>query len=302
MVRNAYNTCVKSINFSFVKLKSVILLCSIFCVIICFITLPVNAQLKPTLPPAANYWQGFDFNENIKEQPEFLYGVRSFLAVMQEADTSWQYSAIDGFLFYSSVNTEAFRTVAGLLTTFYNDPNSQLRNIFIARHVLEEILNYSLLEKIEQEEYKLKLDHVCKNFPGDTANDFSVISPDGNLFSLFDKECKYTLLYFYNPGCHACEEISDAILRSHVINEEIKKDQLEIVAVYTDLEKDKWLDFVSNKSDWIHGWDKSQQIEGKGLYYFDAIPTMYLLDKEKIVLLKDCTLNQVENYLYSYDK
>jgi len=33
------------------------------------------------------------------------------------------------------------------------------------------------------------------------------------------------------------------------------------------------------------------------IYDLKAIPTLYLLDKDKKVVLKDVTFNQVENYL-----
>ncbi len=283
--------------FNNIKMRACVLFIS-YCLIICFIILPVNAQLRLSFPPAGTYWQFFDFNSTYKEQPEFVYEMRSFLEFMQQADTIWQYAAIDGLLHYASVSTSSFQAVAGLLTTIYDSPNSQLRDIFIARHVYEDVLEYSLLNKDDSEKYRLKLEHLRLNFPGHFSANFEVVGPDGASVSLFDRKSKYLLLYFYNPGCHACEEISNAIMNSQVINDATQKNQLEIMAVYTDLEKNKWLDFIADKPDWVHGWDQSQQIEGNGLYYLDAIPTMYLLDEKKNVLLKDCSLTQVEEHLF----
>lgn len=37
--------------------------------------------------------------------------------------------------------------------------------------------------------------------------------------------------------------------------------------------------------------------KGKNLYDLKAIPTLYLLDKDKKVLLKDATVAQIDQYL-----
>jgi len=38
-------------------------------------------------------------------------------------------------------------------------------------------------------------------------------------------------------------------------------------------------------------------IDQKNLYDLKAIPTLYLLDKDKTVLLKDATAEEIEEYL-----
>mgnify|MGYP002527024690 FL=1 len=49
--------------------------------------------------------------------------------------------------------------------------------------------------------------------------------------------------------------------------------------------------------EWINGYDKKQTIEQNNLYDLKAIPTLYLLDKDKTVLLKDVTTKEIEEYL-----
>ena len=48
---------------------------------------------------------------------------------------------------------------------------------------------------------------------------------------------------------------------------------------------------------WINSYDKSLDIKNKEVYDLKAIPTLYLLDKEKKVVLKDVTFAQVEAFL-----
>ena len=49
---------------------------------------------------------------------------------------------------------------------------------------------------------------------------------------------------------------------------------------------------------WINGYDKDGKAKGS-LYDFAAMPTLFLLDKDKRVLLKDVNLIIVERYLRS---
>ena len=48
---------------------------------------------------------------------------------------------------------------------------------------------------------------------------------------------------------------------------------------------------------WINSYDSTVSLKNDEIYDLKAIPTLYLLDKDKKVVMKDVTFNQVENYL-----
>ena len=48
---------------------------------------------------------------------------------------------------------------------------------------------------------------------------------------------------------------------------------------------------------WINSYDSTVSLKNDEIYDLKAIPTLYLLDKDKKVVLKDVTFNQVEYYL-----
>ena len=48
---------------------------------------------------------------------------------------------------------------------------------------------------------------------------------------------------------------------------------------------------------WINSYDSAVSLKNDEIYDLKAIPTLYLLDKDKKVVLKDVTFEQVENYL-----
>ena len=66
----------------------------------------------------------------------------------------------------------------------------------------------------------------------------------------------------------------------------------------SDEELDEWKKHRNDfAKEWTNGYDKELVIKNKNLYDLRAIPTLYLLDKNKTVLLKDATLQKVEQYL-----
>ena len=48
---------------------------------------------------------------------------------------------------------------------------------------------------------------------------------------------------------------------------------------------------------WVVAYDAEQAVNEKETYVLPAIPTLYLLDRDKRVLLKDAPVEQVEYYL-----
>lgn len=50
---------------------------------------------------------------------------------------------------------------------------------------------------------------------------------------------------------------------------------------------------------WVNAYDEKLQISNEELYDLKAMPTLYLLDKEKKVLLKDAELKDIVLFLES---
>ena len=68
-----------------------------------------------------------------------------------------------------------------------------------------------------------------------------------------------------------------------------------------DEELDEWKKHLSEfPNEWINGYDKKFTIKEEQVYDLKAIPTLYLLDKDKTVLLKDATAPAIEAYLMQH--
>lgn len=127
---------------------------------------------------------------------------------------------------------------------------------------------------------------------GHKALNFTYTLDSGAKGTLYQFPAEYTLLFINNPGCHACSEMIEGLKSSPVINGFIADKKLKVLSLYPDEELDEWKSTgaISRKNgptDTIRSWSSKQN-----LYDLRAIPTLYLLDKNKTVLLKDATLQR----------
>lgn len=171
---------------------------------------------------------------------------------------------------------------------FY-DPNSPYRNDEYYIPMLRVALESGLLDEYERLPYESDLHIVSQNRVGHVANDCELTLASGQRISLYDIEADYVLLFISNPGCPMCRDVKEAILASQLLSDMVEDESLKIVVLYPDADLDAWHaakgDYLSA---WINGYDAEQTIEADDLYDLKAIPSLYLLDAEKRVMLKDC--------------
>lgn len=137
------------------------------------------------------------------------------------------------------------------------------------------------------------LERVLKNRPGTKATDFQYITRDNKKRNLWSVKAEELLLIFYDPECQHCMEIISQIIHDSDIFDRLNNGKLKILAIYTEGNESVW---KANKNllpaNWIVGKDISGIVENE-LYDLKAMPTLYLLDKDKRVLTKDLDIRDI---------
>ena len=73
-----------------------------------------------------------------------------------------------------------------------------------------------------------------------------------------------------------------------------KSGRLKVVNVYIDQEIDKWKEYASEyPEEWLCGYDNNYIIRTDVTYNVRAIPSLYLLDADKKVLMKDAPQDKI---------
>ena len=171
-----------------------------------------------------------------------------------------------------------------------HDPNSPLRNDEKYIPVLENAVQSSLLDEYERMPYEYDLEIARQNRIGRTANDFTYTLASGRTATLHNIKADYTLIFISNPGCPMCREVKEQITTSQMLQELIERKELKVLVIYPDTDLEAWREHLQDyPASWINGYDADQRIEKERLYDLKAIPALYLLDKQKRVMAKDCT-------------
>ncbi len=150
---------------------------------------------------------------------------------------------------------------------------------------------------------KYRLDMALKNRPGTVAADFEYTLPAGQTRRMSQLASEYLLLFFNNPGCHTCLEIMTKTQQSPLMTRLLADKRLTILAVYTDEDIPAWREYLPQMPTgpgWIVSYDKDYVISRQNLYDLKAVPTLYLLDRDKKVVLKDVYIEQVEAWLQQH--
>lgn len=249
--------------------------------------------------PLFNYWDNFKFDDSLSVQnPEVgEQALVNFIVQLNKLPDSIGAKAIKKML-------QRVKTYPGSLSYFTKqyehylyDPNSPYRNDALYQPVLEYLVDSVTLSGAERYRYEEKLALVRKNKVGTEALDFSFQHVDGKISKLSDYDNSYILLFFYEPGCPNCDVSIEELKTSTGFRQLIEKGILNVLTIYPHGNHQEWLAYHSKiPSSWINGTDKQREIKTKRLYDLKASPTIYLLDSDKKVLLKDTDLNQVANY------
>lgn len=224
---------------------------------------------------------------------------REFLNLsMTESLDSSRY-VLDTLLNFYAGDSTAIRQLVDFLTPPLSDPNSQVRNEELYIPVLEAVIASPFYDTTEKVRPRYQLDMAMKNRVGQPAADFEYTLANGKRGTLYGVEAPFTLVYINNPDCHACEEILDLLSASRVVFNQLESGKLKIVAIYPDEDLAAWRKHLPDvPAQWINGYDAGLAMRKQELYDLQAIPSLYLLDKDKKVLLKDCiSVDMIEAYL-----
>ena len=251
-----------------------------------------------------HFWDNFDFADTayIKIPDVTEQGFADFLNMLRfvpphEADT-----ALERMMQGASRDKLMLDHFLELSERYLYDPMSPMRDDEYYIPVLRYAVNSDKLDEVEKIRPKTHLEMVLQNRRGHRANDIAYTKADGSRGNLYNIKSPYTLLFVNNPDCTACAMIIEDLKASEVVNDMLSSGTLTILAVYPDKDLEAWRKHrVDIPGNWIYSYDAGQTMTSKRTYDLKAIPTLYLLDGEKNVLIKDAAeVFPIERYLMAH--
>lgn len=248
----------------------------------------------------AHYWDDFDFEdgERIEEYDmTHLYECfATYVVVIPARDAD---SLLRQLIHRAEASRKSLDLFAELARDVLYDPNAPTRNDEYYIPILEELISSKLLDEYDKIAYEYDLSIVRQNRRGHIANDFCYTLVDGSTRRLHALDADFTILLFNNPGCEMCRTIISQIESSTIIADLAQRYSIATLAIYPDEDIEAWRNYLPQMPQrWVCGYDAGMTLTHEHLYDLKAIPSLYLLDREKRVLIKDgSSLEQLEQVL-----
>lgn len=250
-----------------------------------------------------HYWEHFNFSDtsyiHLPEITEQAYA--DFLNTTNYTSIGVACEGMKILMNRAKENKTMFDYFTSMADKYLYDPNSPYRNEELYIAVLEQMIETDLLTDTDKIRPQYRLNLAKKNRLGTKALNFTYTTSSGKQGTMYALRSEYLLIYINNPGCHACGEITEELKHSEIVQQLLANKRLTILCIYPDEDLTGWKDHLGDfPAEWINGYDKDFVIRDNNLYDLKAIPSLYLLDKGKTVLLKDATFVQIEQYFNAF--
>ncbi len=247
-----------------------------------------------------HYWDRFDFRDTVFiSKVDTLEMIRAYAAFVATFVGPVDGEPIAKLMERASTSRRMLDYFVMLSDRILNDPNSPLRSSELYIPVLQAQIRSPFYDRYEKlgPEYDLNL--AMQNRIGKRANDFEYTLASGRRGTLYGLKADYVLLFINNPGCPMCKMLEEQLSASALVSDMVASGRLKVLALYPDEDLDAWRSYAHlMPKGWINAYDDGCKVRDGEIYDLRAIPSMYLLDAEKKVLIKDSvSAVEIENAL-----
>ncbi len=254
-------------------------------------------------PSILDFWEAFNFEDTkawgapeIGEQQ-----LVDFLALLKKEDAQTKITAFGNLLDHAAVHQQAFAFFQEKMPHYLNDPRSPIYDHELFGAYLKALLQSTQVSNEEKLKQQVLLKQVEKNQPGSIAATFSFELENGKSYTLQQVPGEYIILLFFDPTCSHCQESILALKKQQEFANILAAKNSTLLMINPWGNYLAWKDFINDLPDgWIIGYDRPETILKNSLYYLQASPSMYLLDKNKRVLLKNTNMPVIFDYLASH--
>ncbi|HLZ89759.1 MAG TPA: thioredoxin-like domain-containing protein [Puia sp.] len=256
-----------------------------------------------------HYWDGVSFSdERLSRTPVFEPRLDKYFRdlVPPEADSIEREA--DRMLLEARVSKAMFQYLLVYFVQKYVNPEYMGQDaVFV--HLFERYINTGQAEFFT-EKYRKFLDNraysLMANLIGEPAANLEMVDSAGTQRNLYDVTAPFVVICFWDPTCSHCKEIVPRV--DSIFHAKWKQEGVKLYGVMVDGGREAWLQFIKdhNLTDWIHVYEtrehqdageKAGQPNYRQLYDVYQTPILYLLDKDKHIVAKKLSYQQIDEVI-----
>lgn len=245
-----------------------------------------------------HYWDNYDFADSLLVSNDSITGVAiaGYIEVLSMIPDTLIKSKAVATLLSNTLDNHVFNKFIGQIEHYLYNPNSPMRDEELYLLFVKYIVHSDDIAIENKKRYIFLEKMLLKNRVGELSTDFTYTLKDGSSSRLYSLKSAYTILFFNNPDCEDCGRVKEHISNSDIIGSLYESGKISILGLYSESDLEAW-----HKGDYpsmiINSYDKDLSILDDNLYDLKAIPTLYLLDIDKRVILKDASIEKIERWL-----
>ena len=286
-----------------------------------------KAIREPEIPPAAkhpggkydsnyayryykdHFWDGITFNdERLVRTPFFEPKLEKYYRELVPPHADSIKKEVDAMLLEARTSKEMFKYLLVHFVQKYINPEYMGQDaVFV--HLFEKYINTGQADffTTQYKEFATKRAYsLMANLIGKPAANLEMTDTSGKAVSLYSIQAPYTVVCFWDPACSHCKEVVPKV--DSFYKAKWKKMGVKIFAVKVDGTREDWLKFIHTHDlrDWVHVFqpvaDQEKEVAAgkpgfRQLYDVYQTPMLYLLDKEKRIIAKKLTYNQIDEVI-----
>lgn len=257
-----------------------------------------------------HYWDGVSFDDpRIIRSPFFIPKVeRYFRQVIPPVPDSIIKEA-DYLLLLSRSTPQMYRFLLNWLTDEYYYPKYMGQDaVFV--HLFEKYHSKGISDWLNEKQIKAISDRaymVMSNLIGKPAAPLMMSDSNGVEKALYNIKSNFTVIVFWDPSCGHCQHELPRL--DSIYKAKWQKEGVTMYAVLTDNSHySNWKKFINehNLGAWTHVYETdaekkavedARQPSYRQLYDVIQTPTIYLLDKDKRIIAKKLTMEQLDDLI-----
>ncbi len=249
-----------------------------------------------------HYFDHTDFLDDRLLRTPFIEGkLRHYFTVLPQIPDTL-IPVMDTIIGWAKPNKEVFQFVLSYLFNKYLKSDIMgMDEVYV--HLAEKYYLSGEADWIDSSFKATLTERVRKTKPnliGNKAPDLKMQTNTGQWVNLYGVKAEYTILVFWSPDCGHCKK---ELPKLNDIYKKYNRNFLEVFAVYTQYEKEEWIDFIEEKQlNWINVYDPFYLTDFRDLYDIYSTPVVYLLDREKTIIAKRIAIEDIGDFLKKFVK
>ncbi|HEV7620426.1 MAG TPA: thioredoxin-like domain-containing protein, partial [Flavisolibacter sp.] len=258
-----------------------------------------------------HYWDNVHFyDDRLSRTPFFEPRIDKYFEQLVYPNADSVNKEIDYMLGYASINEEMQKfLLLKFVNRYLNQKYMWEDAVFV--HLFEQYFaqkNYSWLNDKGKKIISDRAYSLMANILGNPASEIELPDSSGKKINLYGVEAPFVVVVIWDPTCSHCKETLPKVDSIYRLKWKALGLKLFGLAKETDGTRQDWISFIdkNNLRDWVNVYYSKTDDQARinsgvpgyaQLYDVQSFPTLYLLDKDKHIIAKKITFDQVDEIL-----